>query len=173
MLDIETQWTPSRLLSTSSALSASSRTLTPDRLARATSWLRIEDTTKCSRIARGFAFGSSTEFAADMKLTPGYGFRASAAFPVLERLPECQYPIADRLSETTSPTTKAPRSEADNDCRNFQRPPRKSHCPRFCVSIRLRWPMAPGTTDCSKAYRWALPPRLRRWTPAGTSVVIE
>jgi hypothetical protein len=60
----------SRLFSKSSALSASSSCRTPDRPAGATSRLRIEDTTKCSRIARGFAFGSSTGFAAEVK--PGY-----------------------------------------------------------------------------------------------------
>jgi hypothetical protein len=33
----------------------------------------------------------------------------------------------------------------------------------FRVSIRLRSPMAPGTTHCSGVCRWGLPPGLRRW----------
>ena len=36
--------------------------------------LRIADTTTCSRIARRFGFGSSTAFAADLKLMLGDGF---------------------------------------------------------------------------------------------------
>ena len=36
---------------------------------------------KCSRTARGFAFGNSTGFAADLKLTPGYGLGSNATFP--------------------------------------------------------------------------------------------
>jgi hypothetical protein len=42
--------------------------------------LRIEDTTKCSRIARGFGFGSTSGFAAEVKPKAGVGFRANAAF---------------------------------------------------------------------------------------------
>ena len=64
VLDIGTVWTPSKPLPTSSALSESSQCRTPDRSAGATSRLRIGGTTKGSRIARGFVFGSSTGFAA-------------------------------------------------------------------------------------------------------------
>jgi hypothetical protein len=58
---------------------------TPDRRAPATSLLPIEGTTKCSRIARGFGCGSSSEFAAEVKPKDVLGFKASAAFPVLNR----------------------------------------------------------------------------------------
>jgi hypothetical protein len=68
MVDIHTEWTPSRLLTKSSGLSASSQSGTLDRCAQATSRLRIENMTRCSRTARGFAFGSSTAFAAGLKL---------------------------------------------------------------------------------------------------------
>jgi len=64
MSDIETEWTPSELLPKSSALSASSGCRTSDRWPQATSWLRIDGTTKCSRIALGFGFGSSMAFVA-------------------------------------------------------------------------------------------------------------
>jgi hypothetical protein len=37
-------------------------------LSAAISWLRIDDMTKCSCTARGFGFGSSTEFVADLRL---------------------------------------------------------------------------------------------------------
>jgi hypothetical protein len=66
MLDIEREWTPSRSLPKSSALSASSQCRMPDRWARATSRLRIEDMTKCWLIAHGFGCGSSTAFAAEV-----------------------------------------------------------------------------------------------------------
>jgi hypothetical protein len=64
-LDIGTEWTPSRLLPKSNALSASSRCRTLDRWARAILRLRIEGTTKCSRKVRGFAFGSGMASAAE------------------------------------------------------------------------------------------------------------
>jgi hypothetical protein len=67
-VDIETEWTPSELLPKSSASSASSQSQILGRCVRATSRLRIEDTTKCSRIAHGFGFGSSMGFAADLNL---------------------------------------------------------------------------------------------------------
>jgi hypothetical protein len=56
-----------------------------DRSAQTTSLPPIEDTMKCSRIARGFAFGSSTGFAAEVKPKAGLGVKASAAFTVCER----------------------------------------------------------------------------------------
>ena len=48
--------------------------------AQATSRLRIDGMTKCSRIARGFGSGSGTEFAAEVKPKAGLGFKANAAF---------------------------------------------------------------------------------------------
>jgi hypothetical protein len=68
LMDIETEWTPSGLLPKSSGLRASSRSQTPDLCTRTTSRLRIEDTTKGSRLAHGFGFGSGKGFAADLKL---------------------------------------------------------------------------------------------------------
>src|ERR1700691_5986958 len=55
---IEEEWTPNRRLPKSSGWSASSQCSTPDRLARASSPLRIEGTTICSRIARGFSLAA-------------------------------------------------------------------------------------------------------------------
>jgi hypothetical protein len=51
---------------------------------QATSLLRIEDTTKCSPIARGSGFGNSTGSAAEVNPKAGFGFKASATFPVLK-----------------------------------------------------------------------------------------
>jgi hypothetical protein len=85
MLDIETEWTPSRPLPKSSAWSESSPSQTLDRSARATSRPQIDDTTNCSRIALGFVFGSSTAFVVEVKTTAGFGFRASATFPFCEK----------------------------------------------------------------------------------------
>jgi hypothetical protein len=68
MLDIRREWTPNRRLPKSSALSASSQRRTSDPSAGATSQLRIEDTTKCSRRARGFAFGNSMASVAELSL---------------------------------------------------------------------------------------------------------
>src|SRR5580704_10920454 len=80
MLDSEAEWTLNALLTTSSSYRKCSKRRTLDHSAQATSLLRIEGTTKCSRIARGFGSGSISGFAADLKLETGFGFRASAAF---------------------------------------------------------------------------------------------
>jgi hypothetical protein len=50
--------------------------------ARATSLRRIDGTTKCSRIALGFGFGSSTGFAAEVNPKAGFGFRVKRRFAV-------------------------------------------------------------------------------------------
>jgi hypothetical protein len=59
LLDIETEWTLNALLTTSSSYRKCSKRRTLDHSAQATSLLRIEGTTKCSHIARGFSFGSA------------------------------------------------------------------------------------------------------------------
>jgi hypothetical protein len=82
MLDIKTEWTLSASLTTLSSYRKCSKRRILDRSAQATSLLPIAGTTKCSRIARGFAFGSSMAFAAEAKPKAGFGFEASAAFPV-------------------------------------------------------------------------------------------
>ena len=51
---------------------------------QAPSRLRIDGTTKCSRIAHGFASGSISGFAAEVKPKAGFGFKTSAYFPVLK-----------------------------------------------------------------------------------------
>jgi hypothetical protein len=50
--------------------------------AQATSLRRIEGMTKCSHIARGLGFGSDMGSAAEVKPKAGFGFKASATFPV-------------------------------------------------------------------------------------------
>ena len=50
--------------------------------AQATSLLPIEGTTKCSRIAHGFSFGSVTACAAEVKPKAGLGFRVKRRFAV-------------------------------------------------------------------------------------------
>jgi hypothetical protein len=55
-------------------LEVSSQSRTPDRSAGATSRPPIEDMTKCWRIARGFAYGSSTEFAAGGEISGTHSF---------------------------------------------------------------------------------------------------
>jgi hypothetical protein len=57
---IETEWTLNRSSPKSSGWKASSQNRTLDRSAEAILRLRIGGTTKCSRIARGFSFGSDT-----------------------------------------------------------------------------------------------------------------
>jgi hypothetical protein len=73
-------WTLNALLTTSNSSRRCSRPRISDHSAQETSPLRIEDTTKCSRIARGFGSGSISGFAAELKPTAGVGFRANAAF---------------------------------------------------------------------------------------------
>ena len=81
MLDIETEWTLNASLTTLSSYRKCSKRRILGHSAQRTSRLRIEDTTKCSRIARGFGFGSISGFAADLNLKAGLGFRTSATFP--------------------------------------------------------------------------------------------
>jgi hypothetical protein len=45
-----------------------------------TSLLPIEGTTKCSRIAHGFGFGSGSGFAAEVNPRVGFGFRVNDGF---------------------------------------------------------------------------------------------
>jgi hypothetical protein len=61
----------------SSDWSASSQRRTLDHSAQATSLLRIEGMTKCSRKARGFGCGSSSEFVAEANPKAAFGWRAS------------------------------------------------------------------------------------------------
>ena len=82
MLDSETEWTWNASLTRSSSYRKCSKRRILGHSAQATSLRRIEDTTKCSRIARGSEFGSNMGFAAVVKPKAGFGFRASAAFPV-------------------------------------------------------------------------------------------
>jgi hypothetical protein len=58
------EWTLNALLTTSSSYRKCSKRRTLDHSAQATSRLRVEGTTKCSRIARGFSFGIVTASAA-------------------------------------------------------------------------------------------------------------
>jgi hypothetical protein len=78
MLDIETEWTLNASLTTSSSYRKCSKRRILGHSAQATSLLQIEGTMKCSRTARGFGCGSSSEFAAEVK--PKAGFGVSAAF---------------------------------------------------------------------------------------------
>jgi hypothetical protein len=66
MLDIETEWTLNTSLTTSSSYRKCSKRRTLDHSAQATSRLRIEDTTKCWRIALGLSSGNITASAADL-----------------------------------------------------------------------------------------------------------
>jgi hypothetical protein len=84
MLDIETEWTLNASLTRFSSYRKCSKPRISGHSAQATSLPPIEGTTKCSRIARGFGCGSSSEFAAEVKPKAGLGFKASAAFPVLK-----------------------------------------------------------------------------------------
>jgi hypothetical protein len=85
MLDIETEWTLNALLTRLSSYRKCSKRRILGHSAQATSLPPIEGTTKPSRIAHGFSFGSGTEFAAEGKPKAGLGFKASAAFPVFNR----------------------------------------------------------------------------------------
>jgi hypothetical protein len=82
MSDIETEWTLNASLTRFSSYRKCSKRRISGHSAQATSLLPIEGTTKCSRIARGFAFGSGTGSAAEVKPKAGFAFRASAAFTV-------------------------------------------------------------------------------------------
>jgi hypothetical protein len=85
LLDIEREWTLNASLTRFSSYRKCSKRRISGHSAQATSLLRIEGTTKCSRIARGFGCGRILGFAAEVKLKAGLGFRASAAFPVCWR----------------------------------------------------------------------------------------
>jgi hypothetical protein len=78
MLDIETEWTLNASLTTSSSYRKCSKRRILGHSAQATSLRRIEGMTKCSRIARGSGFGSSTGSAAEVNPKAGFGFKASA-----------------------------------------------------------------------------------------------
>ena len=84
MSDIDGEWTLNASLTRLSSYRKCLRRRTLDHSAQPTSLLQIEGTTRCSHTARGFDFGSSSGFAADLKLKAGFGFRASATFPDLE-----------------------------------------------------------------------------------------
>jgi hypothetical protein len=84
MLDIEMEWTLNASLMRLSSYRKCSKRRILGHSAQATSLLPIEGTTKCSRIARGFAFGSVMGFAVEVKAKAGFGVRASAAFTVLK-----------------------------------------------------------------------------------------
>ena len=84
MSDIETEWTLNASLTRMSSYRKCSRHRTLGHSAQATSLLPIAGTTKCSRTARGFAFGSSSGFVAQVKPKAELGFRASATFTVLK-----------------------------------------------------------------------------------------
>jgi hypothetical protein len=80
MSDIETEWTLNASLTILSSYGKCSKRRILGHSAQATSLLPIKGTTKCSRIARGFGYGSSSEFAAEVKPKAGLGFKASVAF---------------------------------------------------------------------------------------------
>src|SRR5579864_5437588 len=61
-------WTLSASLTRSSSFRKCSKRRILGHSAQATSLLRIEGTTKCSRTALGFEFGSGTEFVVDLTL---------------------------------------------------------------------------------------------------------
>jgi hypothetical protein len=54
---------------------------------------------KCSRTARGFAFGSSLGFVAEVNPKAGFGFRASDAFPVLKPIALLTFRAGGALAE--------------------------------------------------------------------------
>ena len=85
MSDIGKEWTLNASSTTLSSYRKCSKRPISGRSAQATFQLRIDGTTKCSRIVRGFGFGGISGFAADLRTKAGLGFKASAAFPVLKR----------------------------------------------------------------------------------------
>ena len=85
MSDIGKEWTLNASLTRLSSYRKCSKRRISGHSAQATSLLPIDGTTKCSRIARGFGFGSGTGFAAGVNPKAGLGFRASAAFPFRNR----------------------------------------------------------------------------------------
>src|SRR5258708_20539085 len=68
MLDIGREWTLNASLTRLSSYRKCSKRRILGHSAQATSRLRIEDTTKCSRIARGFGFGSGMASVAEWSL---------------------------------------------------------------------------------------------------------
>ena len=85
MLDIGTEWTLNASLTRLSSYRKCSKRRILGHSAQATPRLRIDGMTKCSRIALGFGFGNILGFVAEVKPKAGLGFKASAAFPVLNR----------------------------------------------------------------------------------------
>jgi hypothetical protein len=86
MSDIGTEWTLNASLTRLGSYRKCSKRRILGHSAQATSLLPIEGTTKCSRIAHGFVFGSSMGFAAAVKPKAGFGFRAKGRLPRLEGL---------------------------------------------------------------------------------------
>ena len=84
MSDIETEWTLNASLTRLSSYRKCSKRRILGHSAQATSLLRIGGTTKCSRIALGFDFGSVMVSVVEVKPDAGLGFRTSAAFTVLK-----------------------------------------------------------------------------------------
>ena len=82
MLDSETEWTWNASLTRSSSYRKCSKRRILGHSAQATSLRRIEDTTKRTRIALGFGFGSVMGFAAEVKPKAGLGFRVKRRFAV-------------------------------------------------------------------------------------------
>src|SRR5580692_12404396 len=68
MSDIETEWTLNASLTRFSSYRKCSKRRISGHSAQATSRLRIEGTTKCSRIARGFGCGRILGSAAEVKI---------------------------------------------------------------------------------------------------------
>jgi hypothetical protein len=92
MLDIETAWTLNALLTRSSRYRKCSKRRISGHSAQATSRLRIEGTTKCSRIVRGFNFGNDTGFAAELSLRHS-GWGNWRARPAQARTPKSVEPL--------------------------------------------------------------------------------
>ena len=100
MLDIETEWTLNALLTTSSSYRKCSKRRTLDHSAQAISLQLIEGTTKCSRIARGFSFGSGMEFVAVREhVSANFGSSGSLCQQLLNRNPFQQTSLVVRYPD--------------------------------------------------------------------------
>jgi hypothetical protein len=84
ILDDCEAWTLNASLTRSSSYWKCSKRRILGHSAQATSLRRIEGTTRCSLIALGSAFGSTSAFAAEVNPKAGFGFRPRAASPVLK-----------------------------------------------------------------------------------------
>jgi hypothetical protein len=82
LLDDCDAWTLNASLTTLSSSRKCSKRRILGHSAQATYRLRIAGTMKSWPAALGFGCGSSTGFAADLTLKPGFGFRASTAIPL-------------------------------------------------------------------------------------------